>query len=49
MAPVPGHTAKVCTAMEAVEVIESGNNVYVQGMAATPSLLTTAMAEHGKK
>lgn len=39
---------QVCTAEEAVQCIKSGDRIFVQGMAATPTLLTNAMAEHGK-
>ncbi|CAM9750975.1 unnamed protein product [Discosporangium mesarthrocarpum] len=49
MAAVPGRSPKCCSPEEAVKVIESGQNIYVQGMAATPTLLTTAMAKHGKE
>lgn len=50
MAPVPGgHEPRVCTADQAVEAVRSGHRVFVQGIAATPTLLTTALAERGKK
>jgi len=39
--------AKWQTADEAVEVIKSGDTVFVHGAAATPSLLVEAMTRHG--
>jgi acyl-CoA hydrolase len=36
------------TPREAVSHIKSGHAVYVQGMAATPTVLTQAMTDHGK-
>ncbi|KAG5183738.1 acetyl-CoA hydrolase/transferase C-terminal domain-containing protein [Tribonema minus] len=48
MAP-KNKTPKVGTAEEAVQCIKSGDRIFVQGMAATPSLLTSAMATHGKE
>eukprot|EP00611_Tribonema_gayanum_P003554 TRINITY_DN1280_c0_g3_i3.p1 TRINITY_DN1280_c0_g3~~TRINITY_DN1280_c0_g3_i3.p1 ORF type:complete len:424 (-),score=151.35 TRINITY_DN1280_c0_g3_i3:896-2110(-) len=47
MAPV-NKTPMIGSAEEAVTCIKSGDNIFVQGMAATPSLLTNAMAAHGK-
>jgi len=41
------HHPPVVTAKEAVKVIRSRSNVFVQGMAVTPSVLTGAMTEHG--
>ena len=50
MAPVPGgHDPLVVTPEQAVADVRSGQRVYVQGIAATPTLLTTALAEHGKQ
>ena len=40
---------KTTTVEEAIKVIQSGNNVFVQGMAATPTYLTTKMTEYGMK
>ncbi len=37
--------SKYVTAAEAVKIVESGNRVYVQAAAATPSVLTQALAE----
>jgi acyl-CoA hydrolase len=39
---------QVGTAAEAVACIKSGDNIFVQGAAATPTLLTAAMAAHGR-
>ncbi len=47
-APIHNKYPEVMTAAEAVTRINSGDNVFVQGMAATPTLLTNAMAEYGK-
>ncbi len=47
-APIPHKYPAEMTAAEAVTNISSGDNVFVQGMAATPTLLTNAMTEHGK-
>lgn len=50
MAPVPGgRTPMVCTPEEAVEAVRSHHRVFVQGIAATPTLLTQALAERGKQ
>lgn len=35
------------TAQEAMRVLQSGQNIFVQGMAATPTHLTTAMTDYG--
>jgi len=41
--------AKRCsTALEAIECIDSGENIWVHSMAATPVLLVEALAEHAK-
>eukprot|EP00612_Vaucheria_litorea_P000242 CAMPEP_0171454938 /NCGR_PEP_ID=MMETSP0945-20130129/2031_1 /TAXON_ID=109269 /ORGANISM="Vaucheria litorea, Strain CCMP2940" /LENGTH=424 /DNA_ID=CAMNT_0011980075 /DNA_START=77 /DNA_END=1348 /DNA_ORIENTATION=- len=40
---------KVVTAEEAVQAIKSGDNIFVQGSAVTPTVLTKAMADHGLK
>ena len=37
--------SKYVTAAEAVKIVQSGNRVYVQAAAATPSVLTKALAE----
>ncbi len=47
-APIPHKYPEEVTAAEAVTRIKSGDNIFVQGMAATPTLLTNAMTEHGK-
>ena len=50
MAPVPGgHDPLVVTPEQAVADVRSGHRVFVQGIAATPTLLTAALAEHGKQ
>lgn len=50
MAPVPGgRDPRIFTPEDAVDVILSGQRVFVQGIAATPTLLTTALAERGKR
>ena len=50
MAAVPGGREPwVVTPEQAVDDIRSGQSVFVQGIAATPTLLTTALAEHGKQ
>ncbi len=47
-ASVPHKCPDIVTAAEAMTCIKSGCNVFVQGMAATPTLLTNAMTEYGK-
>jgi acyl-CoA hydrolase len=47
--PIPGKQPSRVTAEEAVSVLKSGDNVYVHGIAATPTFLLKAMTEHGKK
>ncbi len=47
-APIPHKYPDVMTAAEAVTRINSGDHIFVQGMAATPTLLTNAMTEYGK-
>lgn len=50
MAPVVGgHDPLVCRPEQAVQDIKSGDRVFVQGIAATPTLLTKALAERGKQ
>lgn len=49
MAPMRGREPMVCTPEQAVEAVKSGYRVYVQGIAATPTLLTNALAERGKE
>lgn len=41
--------SKYVTAAEAVKVVQSGNRVYVQAAAATPSVLTRALAERASE
>ncbi|CAM9664401.1 unnamed protein product, partial [Ectocarpus sp. 13 AM-2016] len=49
MAPVVGgRDPLVSTPEQAVQDIKSGDRVFVQGIAATPTLLTKALAERGK-
>lgn len=40
---------KFVTAAEAVKVVKSGDRVYVQAAAATPSVLTKALAERASE
>ncbi len=47
-APIPHKCPDEVTAAEAMTRIKSGDNIFVQGMAATPTLLTNAMTEYGK-
>ncbi|CAM9994216.1 unnamed protein product, partial [Sphacelaria rigidula] len=50
MAPVPGgRDPMVCTPEQAIEAVQSDHGVFVQGIAATPTLLTKALAERGKQ
>lgn len=49
MAPMRGREPMVCTPEQAVEAVSSGHRVFVQGIAATPTLLTSALAERGKE
>ncbi|UXI19062.1 hypothetical protein NH340_JMT05005 [Sarcoptes scabiei] len=46
---IPSKTPKMMTAQEAVQVVKSGDNVFIHGAAATPRALVPALAEHGKK
>ena len=41
--------SKYVTAAEAVQVIKSGDRVYVQAAAATPTVLTKALAERASE
>ncbi|ETO19494.1 4-Hydroxybutyrate CoA-transferase [Reticulomyxa filosa] len=47
--PVLGKEPKVCSAEEAVSVVQSRHRIYVHGAAATPSLLLEALCAHAKK
>mmetsp|Transcript_4411 Transcript_4411/g.6237 ORF Transcript_4411/g.6237 Transcript_4411/m.6237 type:complete len:499 (-) Transcript_4411:50-1546(-) len=49
MAAVRGKVPNEGTPEEAVKCIKSGDNIFVQGMAATPTYLTDAMSIHGKE
>lgn len=50
MAPVVGgRDPLVFRPDQAVQDIKSGDRVFVQGIAATPTLLTKALAERGKQ
>ena len=50
MAPVVGgRDPLVFRPEQAVQDIKSGDRVFVQGIAATPTLLTKALAERGKQ
>lgn len=46
---VPGREPRQVTADEAVAVVKSGDNVFVQGVAATPTPLLEALCRWGKK
>eukprot|EP00871_Galdieria_phlegrea_P004121 jgi/Galph1/470/GphlegSOOS_G5164.1 len=46
---IPGREPKTVTADEAVTVVKSGDNVFVQGVAATPTPLLYALCRWGKK
>ena len=41
--------SKYVTAAEAVKVVKSGDRVYVQAAAATPTILTKALAERASE
>lgn len=41
--------SKYVTAVEAVKVVQSGNRIYVQAAAATPTVLTKALAERASE
>jgi len=45
--PIPDKLPKMCKAEEAVSCIQSCDTVYVQGAAATPTILVDAMTKHG--
>ncbi|CAH1378955.1 hypothetical protein MTP99_002711 [Tenebrio molitor] len=46
--PIPGKEPKWTSLENAFEILKSGQTVFVQGAAATPIDLVTAMTEHGK-
>jgi acyl-CoA hydrolase len=46
---IPGREPKVVSADEAVTVVKSGDNVFVQGVAATPTPLLEALCRWAKK
>ncbi|XP_052819731.1 4-hydroxybutyrate coenzyme A transferase-like [Mya arenaria] len=47
--PLPDRTPDWKTAEEAVQVIQSGQRVFIHGAAATPVHLIQAMCDHGKR
>ncbi|XP_033642671.1 4-hydroxybutyrate coenzyme A transferase-like [Asterias rubens] len=47
--PELGREPKLTSAEEAVELIKTGDRVYIHGGAATPLTLVDAMVKHGKK
>uniref|UniRef100_A0A0N5C4S3 Acetyl-CoA hydrolase n=1 Tax=Strongyloides papillosus TaxID=174720 RepID=A0A0N5C4S3_STREA len=46
--PIPGKSPKVVSAAEAVDVIKSGDSVFVHGIACTPTPLLSALCEAAK-
>ncbi|KAK6016891.1 hypothetical protein OSTOST_17621, partial [Ostertagia ostertagi] len=46
--PIRGRQPKICTVKEAFDHIKSGDNIFVHGMAATPTPLLKGFCEHVK-
>nr|CDJ95142.1 Acetyl-CoA hydrolase transferase domain containing protein [Haemonchus contortus] len=46
--PIQGREPKVCTVAEAFNSIKSGDNIFVHGIAATPTPLLKGLCEHAK-
>lgn len=47
--PLPDRTPEWKTGMEAVQVVQSGQRIFIHGAAATPLHLIECLVEHGKK
>lgn len=47
--PIPGREPKICSSQEAVQVIESGNRVFIHSAAQCPRELVSSMIERGRR